>query len=128
VVRDSWVFCFHPADFTQFVLLNWELLQIIIEFEKRNTKVIALSVDGLESHLKWIKDIETQNVTLQYPIIADESKTVANLYDMIHPNANLHCSFRFLYSGLIKDKIDTYLSSIDGRISMKFFVLSIVCN
>jgi alkyl hydroperoxide reductase subunit AhpC len=49
-------------------LLNWELLQIIIEFEKRNTKVIALSVDRLESHLKWIKDIEeTQNVTLQYP-------------------------------------------------------------
>jgi alkyl hydroperoxide reductase subunit AhpC len=59
------------------------------EFEKRNTKVIALSVDGLESHLKWIKDIEeTQNVTMQYPIIADEAKTVANLYDMIHPNAS----------------------------------------
>jgi alkyl hydroperoxide reductase subunit AhpC len=46
-------------------------------------------VDGLESHLKWIKDIEeTQHVTLQYPIIADENKIVANLYDMIHPNAN----------------------------------------
>jgi peroxiredoxin len=68
-----------------FVLLNWELCKLLSEFEKRNTKVIALSVDGLESHIKWIKDIETQNVTLQYPIIADESKTVANLYDMIHP-------------------------------------------
>jgi alkyl hydroperoxide reductase subunit AhpC len=57
------------------------------EFEKK-IQNNTLSVDGLESHLKWIKDIEeTQNVT-QYPIIADESKTVANLYDMIHPNAN----------------------------------------
>jgi alkyl hydroperoxide reductase subunit AhpC len=58
------------------------------QFEKK-IQNSTLSVDGLESHLKWIKDIEeTQNVTLQYPIIADESKTVANLYDMIHPNAN----------------------------------------
>jgi alkyl hydroperoxide reductase subunit AhpC len=82
------VFCFHPPISRPFVLLNWELCKLFSEFEKRNTKVIALSVDGLESHIKWIKDIETQNVTLQYPIIADESKAVANLYDMIHPNAN----------------------------------------
>jgi alkyl hydroperoxide reductase subunit AhpC len=59
------------------------------EFVKRNTKVIALSVDGLESHLEWIKDInETQNTKVNFPIIADEDKKVANLYDMIHPNAN----------------------------------------
>jgi alkyl hydroperoxide reductase subunit AhpC len=80
----------HPADFTPVCTTELgTVANYYPEFEKRNTKVIALSVDGLESHIKWIKDIEeTQNVTLQYPIIADESKTVANLYDMIHPNAN----------------------------------------
>jgi alkyl hydroperoxide reductase subunit AhpC len=57
------------------------------EFQKK--EILRLSVDGLESHLKWIKDIEeTQNVTLQYPIIADENKEVYNLFDMIHPNAD----------------------------------------
>ena len=88
---DSWgVFFSHPADFTPVCTTELgTVANYYPEFVKRNTKVIALSVDGLESHLKWIKDIEeTQHVTLQYPIIADESKTVANLYDMIHPNAN----------------------------------------
>jgi alkyl hydroperoxide reductase subunit AhpC len=88
---DSWGVLFsHPADFTPVCTTELgTVANYYLEFVKRNTKVIALSVDGLESHLKWIKDIEeTQNVTLQYPIIADESKTVANLYDMIHPNAN----------------------------------------
>ncbi|CAM2770142.1 Alkyl hydroperoxide reductase subunit AhpC (peroxiredoxin) [Flavobacterium gillisiae] len=90
-IGDSWCVLFsHPADFTPVCTTELgTVANYYPEFEKRNTKVIALSVDGLESHLKWIKDIEeTQNVTLQYPIIADESKTVANLYDMIHPNAN----------------------------------------
>jgi alkyl hydroperoxide reductase subunit AhpC len=90
-VGDSWAVLFsHPADFTPVCTTELgTVANYYPEFEKRNTKVIALSVDGLESHLKWIKDIEeTQNVTLQYPIIADESRTVANLYDMIHPNAN----------------------------------------
>jgi thioredoxin-dependent peroxiredoxin len=88
---DSWGVLFsHPADFTPVCTTELgTVANYYPEFVKRNTKVIALSVDGLESHLKWIKDIEeTQHVTLQYPIIADESKTVANLYDMIHPNAN----------------------------------------
>lgn len=88
---DSWGVLFsHPADFTPVCTTELgTVANYYPEFVKRNTKVIALSVDGLESHLKWIKDIEeTQQVTLQYPIIADESKTVANLYDMIHPNAN----------------------------------------
>jgi alkyl hydroperoxide reductase subunit AhpC len=88
---DSWGVLFsHPADFTPVCTTELgTVANYYPEFEKRNTKVIALSVDGLESHLKWIKDIEeTQNVTMQYPIIADESKTIANLYDMIHPNAN----------------------------------------
>lgn len=88
---DSWCVLFsHPADFTPVCTTELgTVANYYPEFVKRNTKVIALSVDGLESHLKWIKDIEeTQHVTLQYPIIADENKTVANLYDMIHPNAN----------------------------------------
>ena len=88
---DSWGVLFsHPSDFTPVCTTELgTVANYFAEFQKRNTKVIALSVDGLESHLKWIKDIEeTQNVTLQYPIIADENKEVANLYDMIHPNAN----------------------------------------
>ena len=88
---NSWGVLFsHPADFTPVCTTELgTVANYYPEFVKRDTKVIALSVDGLESHLKWIKDIEeTQNVTLQYPIIADEHKTVANLYDMIHPNAN----------------------------------------
>jgi alkyl hydroperoxide reductase subunit AhpC len=68
-------------------LYNWvEPLQIILNLLNVIQKWLHC-VDGLESHLKWIKDIEeVQNVTLQYPIIADENKEVANLYDMIHPN------------------------------------------
>ena len=88
---DSWGVLFsHPADFTPVCTTELgTVANYYPEFVQRNTKVIALSVDGLESHLKWIKDIEeVQNVTLQYPIIADENKEVANLYDMIHPNAN----------------------------------------
>jgi alkyl hydroperoxide reductase subunit AhpC len=61
---------------------------------------VTLSVDGLESHLKWIKDIEeVQNVTLQYPIIADENKEVANLYDMSPINANDSFVRSVLYNG-----------------------------
>ncbi|MBU2061390.1 peroxiredoxin [Flavobacterium frigidarium] len=88
---DSWGVLFsHPSDFTPVCTTELgTVANYYPEFQKRNTKVIALSVDGVESHHKWIKDIEeTQNVTLQYPIIADESKEVANLYDMIHPNAD----------------------------------------
>ena len=66
--------------------------------EKRNTKVIALSVDGLDSHHEWIKDInETQNTTVNFPIIADEDKRVATLYDMIHPNANENFTVRSVF-------------------------------
>ncbi|MBE0390914.1 alkyl hydroperoxide reductase subunit AhpC [Flavobacterium sp. 7E] len=88
---DSWGVLFsHPSDFTPVCTTELgTVANYYPEFQKRNTKVIALSVDGVASHLKWIKDIEeTQNVTLQYPIIADEDKFVANLYDMIHPNAD----------------------------------------
>lgn len=88
---DSWGILFsHPADFTPVCTTELgTVAHFLPEFEKRNVKVIALSVDGLDSHLNWIKDIEeTQNVKVTFPIIADEDKKVATLYDMIHPNAN----------------------------------------
>ena len=70
----------------------------ISEFDKRNTKVIALSIDDLESHKGWVKDIEeTQNVKLNYPIIADEDKNVSTLYDMIHPNEDNKATVRSVF-------------------------------
>lgn len=88
---DGWGLLFsHPADYTP--VCTTELgrtAQLKSEFEKRNVKAIAVSVDGLESHKGWIGDInETQNTTVNFPIIADEDRNVATLYDMIHPNAN----------------------------------------
>ncbi|NVK85909.1 MAG: peroxiredoxin [Cytophagia bacterium] len=90
-LADSWGLLFsHPADYTP--VCTTELgrtAQLKSEFEKRNVKAIAVSVDGLESHKGWIGDInETQNTTVNFPIIADEDRNVATLYDMIHPNAN----------------------------------------
>lgn len=86
---DKWAVLFsHPADFTP--VCTTELgftAKIKDEFEKRNVKAIALSVDDLQSHNNWIKDIEeTQNVVVNFPIIADGDRKVAELYDMIHPN------------------------------------------
>jgi len=88
---DSWGILFsHPADYTP--VCTTELgtaARYKPEFDKRNVKMIALSVDGVESHKEWIKDInETQNTTVNFPIIADEDRKVSDLYDMIHPNAN----------------------------------------
>lgn len=87
---DSWVVLFsHPADFTP--VCTTELGKTAAlggEFAKRNVKPIAISVDPLESHGKWVNDInETQNTTVNFPILADADRKVANLYDMIHPNA-----------------------------------------
>jgi peroxiredoxin len=80
----------HPADYTP--VCTTELgtaAKYEDDFKKRNVKVVALSVDGVESHKEWIKDInETQNTTVNFPIIADEDRKIANLYDMIHPNAS----------------------------------------
>lgn len=80
----------HPADFTPVCTTELGLTsRLEEEFLKRNTAVIALSVDSLNSHLEWIKDInETQGTHVNFPIIADPEKKVANLYDMIHPNAS----------------------------------------
>ncbi|WP_372758017.1 peroxiredoxin [Mariniflexile sp.] len=88
---DSWGILFsHPADYTP--VCTTELGTVAKykpEFDKRNVKVVALSVDGLESHKGWVDDInETQNTTVNFPIIADEDKKVSELYDMIHPNAS----------------------------------------
>jgi alkyl hydroperoxide reductase subunit AhpC len=86
---DSWgVLYSHPADFTP--VCTTELGRTAAlkeEFAKRNVKIIAVSVDGLSSHNEWVKDIEeTQHVTLNFPLIADDDRQVAELYDMIHPN------------------------------------------
>jgi alkyl hydroperoxide reductase subunit AhpC len=97
---DGWGILFsHPADFTPVCtteLGKTALLQK--EFEKRNTKVLAVSVDPLDKHHGWTKDInQTQNCNVEFPIIADEDKTVANLYGMIHPNASTTATVRSLF-------------------------------
>jgi alkyl hydroperoxide reductase subunit AhpC len=97
---DSWGILFsHPGDFTPVCTTELgTVANYLPEFEKRNVTGIALSVDGLESHSQWIKDIEeTQNVKVTYPIIADERREVANLYDMIHPNANETSTVRSVF-------------------------------
>lgn len=68
------------------------------EFAQRNVKVLALSVDGVESHKKWIEDInDTQYAQVNFPILADEDRKVAELYDMIHPNASSTMTVRSLF-------------------------------
>lgn len=87
---NSWVIFFsHPKDFTPVCTTELgTVAKLKPEFDKRNTKVIALSVDSVESHKKWVNDInETQGTKVNYPIIADEDKSVAHLYGMIHPKA-----------------------------------------
>jgi thioredoxin-dependent peroxiredoxin len=87
----SWGVLFsHPADFTPVCTTELgAVAKLRSEFDKRNVKVLALSVDPLESHAKWIGDInETQNTVVNFPIIADPNYEVANLYDMVHPNAS----------------------------------------
>ena len=97
---DSWGVLFsHPADFTPVCTTELgTVANYYPEFEKRNVKVIALSVDGVDSHMEWIKDInETQNTTVNFPIIADEDKRIAELYDMIHPNASESFTVRSVF-------------------------------
>ena len=97
---DSWGVLFsHPADYTP--VCTTELGTVAkykSEFDKRNVKVVALSVDGLESHKGWVNDInETQNTTVNFPIIADEDRNVSELYDMIHPNADSKLTVRSVF-------------------------------
>jgi thioredoxin-dependent peroxiredoxin len=97
---ESWGVLFsHPADYTPVCTTELGRTALLAEeFAKRNVKVLAVSVDGLEKHAGWIKDInETQNCNVDFPIIADEDRTVATLYDMIHPNASATATVRSLF-------------------------------
>ena len=97
---DRWVVLFsHPADFTPVCTTELgEVARIQSEFEKRNAKTIAISVDPLDSHKRWLSDIEeTQDVRMNYPIIADPEKTVSRLYDMIHETADPKLTVRSVY-------------------------------
>lgn len=88
---DSWGVLFsHPADFTPVCTTELgEVARLKPEFEKRNVKVLGLSVDPLDSHKGWVGDIEeTQGTALNFPLIADDDRKVSDLYEMIHPNAN----------------------------------------
>lgn len=97
---DSWVVLFsHPADFTPVCTTELGLTgKLQGEFEKRNVKAIALSVDDADSHRAWTKDIEdTQNTVVKFPIIADRDRKVAGLYDMIHPNQSGTATVRSVF-------------------------------
>jgi alkyl hydroperoxide reductase subunit AhpC len=97
---NSWGVLFsHPADFTPVCTTELGLTaKLKSEFDKRGVKAIALSVDPVESHTRWIADInDTQNTTVNFPIIADGDRKVSELYDMIHPNANATLTVRSLF-------------------------------
>ncbi|MBV8390802.1 MAG: peroxiredoxin [Mucilaginibacter sp.] len=97
---DSWGVLFsHPADYTPVCTTELgKTASLKDEFDKRNVKVVALSVDSVESHKGWINDInETQNVEVNFPIIGDENREIALAYDMIHPNASLTATVRSLF-------------------------------
>src|SRR5215216_1860445 len=86
---DGWGILFsHPADYTPVCTTELgKTASLQEEFRKRNTKVLAVSVDGMEKHEGWVRDInETQNVTVDFPLIADPDRKVAELFGMIHPN------------------------------------------
>lgn len=98
--KDSWAVLFsHPKDFTP--VCTTELgytAKLAGEFKARKVKVIGLSVDGVEDHKKWAKDIErTQGQAVNFPMIGDPDRNVANLYDMIHPNANNTLTVRSVF-------------------------------
>ncbi|AFY81504.1 peroxiredoxin [Oscillatoria acuminata] len=97
---ESWVVLFsHPADYTPVCTTELgEVARLQAEFEKRNVKTIALSVDDVESHKGWIVDIEeVGNVRVNYPILADADRKVSDLYDMIHPNSNNTLTVRSVF-------------------------------
>lgn len=99
-IGDSWGLLFsHPADFTPVCTTELGKTALLSgEFQKRNVKPIAISVDSLESHNNWVPDIEEVNsVKMNFPIIADPEKKVALLYDMIHPNASEKATVRSVF-------------------------------
>ncbi|MCW8310478.1 peroxiredoxin [Sphingobacterium thalpophilum] len=99
-IKDSWVVFFsHPSDYTP--VCTTELgrtAKLKSEFDKRGVKAIALSVDSVSDHLDWINDInETQQTEVNFPVIADEDRHIAELYDMIHPNASATATVRSVF-------------------------------
>ena len=116
---DDWVIFFsHPADFTPVCTTELGLVaRLKDKFDKRNAKALAISVDPLDSHLGWIKDIEaTQNVKMNFPIVADPDKKVAKLYES-HPSrsrSEAHRSIRLLHRPEQKDARDDHLPACHG--------------
>lgn len=98
--NNSWVVFFsHPADFTPVCTTELGTVARYREaFNSRNVKTIAISIDSLESHTKWVPDInETQKTLVDFPIIADPKREIANLYDLIHPNASETATVRSVF-------------------------------
>lgn len=126
---NNWGILFsHPADYTP--VCTTELGRTALlkeEFAKRNVKVIAVSVDPLDKHKGWVNDInETQNCTVDFPIIADESREVAELYDMIHPNASATATVRSLFV-IAPDKTVKLMITYPASTGRNFFeVLRVV--
>jgi len=99
-IGNNWVIFFsHPADYTPVCTTELGMAaKYKDDFDQRSVKMIAISVDPLDSHRGWINDInETQSCTVNFPIIADPNKEVANLYDMIHPNALNNLTVRSVF-------------------------------
>jgi len=99
-LENKWGVLFsHPADFTPVCTTELGMVaKLKHEFDKRNIKVIGLSVDPIDAHKRWINDInETQNTTVNFPMIADNDRKVASLYDMIHPNADDKMTVRSVF-------------------------------
>jgi len=117
---DSWAVLFsHPKDYTPVCTTELgTVAKLKPEFDKRNVKVVGLSVDPLDSHAGWAADIEeTQGAALNFPLIADSDKTVAGLYDMIHPNANDTLTVRsvFIIDGANKVRLILTYPASTGR-------------
>ncbi len=120
---DSWGVLFsHPADYTP--VCTTELGRTALlkeEFAKRNVKVLAVSVDPLDKHFGWRDDInETQSCTVDFPLIADEGRNVAELYDMIHPNASATATVRSLFV-IGPDKVVKLMITYPASTGRNFF-------
>lgn len=99
-IGDNWVFFFsHPADFTPVCTTEMgRTAQLAAQFAQRGVKPLGLSTDTVEEHLKWIEDVnDTQNTTLQFPIVADPDYSISRLYDMIHPGESETAAVRSVY-------------------------------
>jgi len=99
-IGDSWCFFFsHPADFTPVCTTEMgRTAQLAQEFAARNVKPLGLSTDTVEEHLKWIEDVnDTQNTTLEFPIVADPDLKVSQMYDMIHPGESATAAVRSVF-------------------------------